>query len=211
MADEPGATPEGAGPPVGPGGQPGPRPPARRPDAGRRGRSTLEWLGVVVLAVVVTLLVRSYVVEAYYIPSGSMEPTLHVGDRVLVNKLSYDLHSVHIGDIVVFSRPPTEQDAAIKDLIKRVVGLPGETIQSGPAGQVIIDGHAIAQPWLTPQDRAFPGPNIPKQTLGPDEYYVLGDNRGNSADSRYIGPISGSLIVGKAELRVWPLTRLHLF
>ena len=214
MADEPGTGPRRSGGDQPgaldqPGAPDGPGTAAASPKRGRR--STFEWIGVVLLAVIVTLLVRTYVVEAYYIPSGSMEPTLHIGDRVLVNKLSYDVHPIHIGDIVVFSRPPTEQDASIKDLIKRVVGLPGETIQSGPAGAVLIDGRPITQPWLTAGDKVHPGLPIPRQTLGPDQYYVLGDNRDNSADSRYIGPISGSLIVGRAEVRVWPLSRLHLF
>jgi signal peptidase I len=174
-------------------------------------RGAIEWAVIIVVAVVVTFLVRQFVVEAYYIPSGSMEPTLEPGNRVLVDKLSYDLHSVHIGDIIVFNRPATEDDLSIKDLIKRVVGLPGETIQSGPAGQVLIDGKPINQPWLTAQDRADPGRPIPRHTLGPDEYYVLGDNRDNNEDTRYLGPISGKLIVGRAVVRVWPLDHFHIF
>ena len=80
---------------------------------------------------VVALLIRTFLVQAFYIPSGSMEPTLKPGDRVLVNKLSYDFHAVHRGDIVVFKRPPNDtSDPSIKDLIKRVIGLPGETIEA---------------------------------------------------------------------------------
>ena len=171
----------------------------------------MEWGLIIGVAVVLTLVVRAFVFEAYFIPSGSMEPALQPGNRVLVNKLSYDLHSVHRGDIVVFSRPPTETNANIKDLIKRVIGLPGDTIQSGPAGEILIDGKPLSQPWLTQSAMANPGPPVPKMTLPPDQYYVMGDNRGDSEDSRYIGPISGNLIVGRAVLRVWPLSSIKLF
>lgn len=171
----------------------------------------IEWGAIIAVAVVLTLVVRAFVFEAYFIPSGSMEPTLKPGNRVLVDKLSYDLHSVHRGDIVVFSRPPTETNASIKDLIKRVIGLPGDTIQSGPNGEIFIDGKLINQPWLTSSAKADPGPPVPKLTLPRNEYYVMGDNRGDSEDSRYIGPISGNLIVGRAVLRVWPITSIKLF
>ena len=170
-------------------------------------RSVLEL--VAVIAVVIAA--KTAIAEPFYVPSGSMEPTLKPGNRVLVDKLSYDLHGVHRGDIVVFSRPPTETNATIKDLIKRVIGLPGDTIMSGPAGEIFIDGKPLAQPWLTAGARANPGPPVPKMTLPPNEYYVMGDNRGDSEDSRYIGPISGNLIVGRAVLRVWPLTSIKLF
>ncbi len=171
----------------------------------------IEWGAIIAVAVVLTLLVRAFVFEAYYIPSPSMQPTLKPGNRVLVDKLSYDLHSVHRGDIVVFSRPPTETNLNIKDLIKRVIGLPGDTIQSGANGAIFIDGKLLNQPWLTPTAKADPGPPVPKLTLGHNQYYVMGDNRGDSEDSRYLGPISGNLIVGRAVLRIWPLDSIRLF
>ncbi len=152
--------------------------------------------------------VRTFVVQTYYIPSGSMIPTLQIGDRILVDKLSYHLHAVHRGDIVVFRRPPGEIDLSVQDLVKRVIGLPGETIASGPHAEVIIDGKPISQPWLTPSARLDPGPPISPQKLGPDQYFVMGDNRGDSSDSRVFGPISGSLIVGRAVMRFWPLSRI---
>ena len=98
------------------------------------------------MAVLAAILIRSFVVQPFYIPSGSMEPTLHVGDRVLVNKLSYDFHAVHRGDIVVFKKPPNDTSPGVKDLIKRVIGLPGETHlrperpgvhQRAPAGRAV--------------------------------------------------------------------------
>jgi signal peptidase I len=161
----------------------------------------------VVLALAVAFTVRTYVVGTYFIPSCSMSPTLHIGDRIVVDKLSYVFHSVHRGDIVVFSRPPGEADTSIPDLVKRVIGLPGETISSGPNGEVLINGKPIAQPWLTTAARANPGIAIRKQKIAPDHYFVMGDNRGESEDSRYFGTIPGSLIVGHAILRFWPLSR----
>jgi len=167
---------------------------------------------VVILAIAVSaaLLIRSFVLQPYYIPSGSMEPTLKVGDRVLVNKLSYDLHSVHRGDIVVFGKPPNDVSPGVKDLIKRVIGLPGETI-STRNGDVYINGQLLAEPWLPKDQVPVPsGPSCVLQTttIPSGEYYVMGDNRGNSEDSRCFGPIAGKLIVGRAFVRVWPLSRL---
>jgi signal peptidase I len=174
----------------------------------RRGGGWLEWVVILAAAVIVAVLLHVFLVQAYYIPSGSMEPTLKVGDRVLVNKLSYDLHSVHRGDIIVFKKPPGESLPGITDLIKRVIGLPGERISSAPDGAVLVNGKPIAQPWLTPQARQHPGIPITAQTIPPGDYFVMGDNRDNSEDSRYIGPIPGSDIIGRAFFRVWPLSSL---
>jgi signal peptidase I len=173
-----------------------------------RTRQILEWALVVLVALVVAFTVRTFVVGTYFIPSCSMSPTLHIGDRIVVDKLSYDFHSVHRGDIVVFSRPPGELDKSIPDLVKRVIGLPGETIASGPDGEVLINGKPIAQPWLTQSARDDPGRPITKEKIPPGQYFVMGDNRGESEDSRYFGTIPGSLIVGHAILRFWPLSRI---
>src|SRR6202011_2692996 len=108
-------------------------------------RNTIEWVVIIGAALLVALVIKSFLFQAFYIPSESMEPTLRPGDRVLVNKLSYDLHAIHRGDIVVFKRPPSEaNDPTIKDLIKRVIGLPGETI-SGSGGQVYINGKVLKE------------------------------------------------------------------
>lgn len=167
-------------------------------------RVVIEWVAVLAVAVLAAVLIRAFVLEPFFIPSGSMEPTLKVNDRVLVNKLSYDLHSVHRGDVIVFKKPPNDFTPGIKDLIKRVIGLPGETI-SGQDGAVYINGHRLKEPWLPKgvTTAPFPAVHIPK-----GDYFVMGDNRGDSADSRVIGPIRGSLIVGRAFIRVWPLSRI---
>ena len=172
---------------------------------GRTRRAVAEWVVILAVAIGAAILLRTFVVQPFYIPSGSMEPTLMVGDKVLVNKLSYDFHPVHRGDVIVFRKPPNDYSPGIKDLIKRVIGLPGETI-SASNGSVYINGHRLNEPWLPKgvTTAAFPPVHIPK-----GEYFVMGDNRGNSADSRVIGPISGSLIVGRAFLIVWPIGRIN--
>lgn len=171
-------------------------------------RGAVEWVVILGVAVVAALIIRLFFIQPFFIPSGSMEPTLDVNDRVLVDKISYDLHSVHRGDIIVFAKPADDNTPGIKDLIKRVIGLPGETIQSGPNSEIFINGHLIKQPWLTAAAKADPGPPVPLTHIPSGDYWVMGDNRGDSADSRSFGPISGHLIVGRAFLTVWPLNRI---
>ena len=161
-------------------------------------------------ALAIALLMRTFVAQTFYIPSGSMEPTLQIGDRIIVDKLSYHLHGVGRGDIVVFARPPNEEcgGPAVNDLVKRVIGLPGEHIASS-GNTVLINGKPLAEPWL-PKGTAL-GKPIPPTVVPPNNFYVLGDNRDASCDSRYWGPVPRSLIVGKVVMRVWPLSALHFF
>ena len=105
-------------------------------------RWVIEWAVILMAVLLCTVLLRTYVIQSFYIPSPSMVPTLQVGDRIMVNKLSYDFHGVHRGDIVVFKRPPLEMQD-FPDLVKRVIGLPGETI-STKDGHVYIDGKLLA-------------------------------------------------------------------
>jgi len=191
------------------------------PGAGSRSRHfAIEFGTVVVVAVVLAVLLRMFVVATYSIPSLSMSPTLQVGDRIVVDKLAYRLHGVGTGDIIVFATPPDEDCAGppVADLVKRVIGLPGQTVSLAD-GRVYIDGGLLAEPWLPPdvRDQTFPGPSDEPYSLHQayrvpsGDVYVMGDNRTESCDSRYWGPIPESTIVGKADLRIWPLSRLHLF
>ena len=172
----------------------------------RRARSIVEWVLVVGGALVVAVLIRTFLFSAYYIPSPSMVPTLKVHDRVLVNKLSYHLHGVRRGDIIVFEPPKTFNDKTVKDLIKRVIGLPGDTIEAID-GVVYINGHALREPYLPPGTRTE---NLPATKVPADSVFVLGDNRPDSHDSRFpdVGPIPKRLIVGWAFVTVWPLSHL---
>ena len=183
-------------------------------------RWIVELVGVVVVAILVAVLLRTFVVATYSIPSGSMEPTLQIGDRIVVNKLSYHLHGVDRTNIVVFSTPPNEDCAGppVADLVKRVIGLPGEII-SLQDGNVYINGRLLPEPFLPPDVRhdTYPGPASNAYALQhayripAGDVYVMGDNRPNSCDSRYWGPIPESTIVGKVDLRIWPLSRIGFF
>jgi signal peptidase I len=180
----------------------------------RMARIIIEWVAVIVGALVVALLIKTYLLQAFSIPSASMEPTLEVGDRVLVNKMSYRLHDINRGDLVVFERPPNSPDNDIKDLIKRVVGLEGDTVESRD-GVVYINGQPLDEPYLadgtvTSEVTAAEGCEPPAEGLAgcrvPAEHiFVMGDNRENSFDSRRFGPIDDELVVGRAFIRVWPL------
>lgn len=177
-----------------------------------RVRSLIEWVAVIIGALVVALVVKTFLFQAFYIPSASMEPTLEKGDRVLVNKLSYDLHDVHRGDIVVFELPDDQVGAdGIKDLIKRVIGLPGDTIETRD-GAVYIGDRLLDEPYLPEGMRTGDGgpnnPGIERQVIPEGTVFVMGDNRGNSHDSRYAdrGPIPIDSIVGRAFVLVWPPT-----
>lgn len=183
-------------------------------------RWIVELIGVVVVAVVVAVVLRIFVVATYSIPSGSMEPTLQIGDRIVVDKLAYHFHGVDRGNIIVFSTPANENCAGppVADLVKRVIGLPGETISLAD-GKVYINGHLLPEPWLPAAIRAesYPGPSDASYALHQafriptGDVYVMGDNRTESCDSRYWGPIRESTIVGKVDLRIWPLSRLAWF
>ena len=196
-----------------------PEPPEDEPDEATAGeqkqrkrkkesglRNAVEWVVIIGGAFLVAFVVKTFLIQAFFIPSGSMLPTLHEDDRVLVNKLSYDLHDVHRGDLVVFERPENEAAGQIKDLIKRVVGLPGERIESRD-GAVYIDGDLLEEPYLADGAETT---GLEPQTVPEGHVFVMGDNRGDSMDSRVFHAIDEDLIVGRAFVRVWPLPDLSL-
>jgi signal peptidase I len=179
---------------------------------------------LLVVALVAAWVLKGFVAQAYHIPSGSMEPQLAVGDRVVVSRLAYRLHDPRRGDIIVFDAPSVASDGGDDDgsighaftevlegvglrrpdeteLIKRVIGLEGERIEAHD-GRVYIDGRELVEPYLPPDVvTADFGP----VTVPDDHVFVLGDNRGASADSRFgLGPVPVDRIVGRAVARVWP-------
>ena len=173
-------------------------------------RTILEWLGVIGGGIAIALLVEAFLIQAFWIPSESMEPTLHIGDRVLVNKLSYQLHDVNRGDVVVFERPPvtsTGEDGEIKDLIKRVIAVKGDMIECRN-NDVYVNGERIDEPYLA-EDTPACGTGsceLQPQEVPDESVFVMGDNRTNSDDSRCFGPIDEDDIVGRAFIRVLPIT-----
>ncbi|HLM19321.1 MAG TPA: signal peptidase I [Acidimicrobiia bacterium] len=232
LVDPPsGAAPPPSGNGSGGGGSSGePEIPRRRETTRSGKRAALEWVILIVVAIVIAIVIKTFLFQAFYIPSESMVPTLEVGDRVLVNKLSYDLHDLHRGDIVVFAAEPNVEwhRAGIDDLVKRVIGLPGETITQCETDRVCIDGRLLDESYL-PKDTVTTIPEtLPyitnaagKKTLVCDadspegackvpagKVFVMGDNRTNSQDARANGPIKESSIVGRVFLRIWPPGRI---
>jgi signal peptidase I len=193
-------------------------PPTRPPSFAR---TIAELPALLVVAIALTFLVKALVAQAFFIPSGSMEPQLNVGDRVVVSRTAYRLHEPRRGDVIVFDSPKAApakhvgfplnainevlETIAVKrppdsELIKRVVGLPGERVE-GRDGHVFIDGRLLGEPYLdadvTTSD--FGPVKVPAHHL-----WVMGDNRSNSADSRVIGTVDIDAVVGRAIARVWP-------
>lgn len=181
------------------------QPPRRRRRKRSSMRNTVEWVAIIGAALVAAVVIKTYLIQAFYIPSASMEPTLEIQDRVLVNKLSYRLHDVHRGDVVVFERPPNDR-GQIRDLIKRVIALPGETVE-GKDGTVYVDGRPLRESYLP--TGTVTGDFEPR-TIPKDYVWVMGDNRSNSSDSRVFGAIAQSTIIGRAFVRVWPITAIRL-
>lgn len=162
----------------------------------------LEWLVVIVVAIGAALIVRAYVLQQFAVSGTSMYSTLHDGDRVLVNKLSYRLHEPRRGDVVVLK---TIESMGERDLIKRVVALPGETVEYRNC-VLYIDGKTLVEPYLDPEvvtpDHC--GGGQVALTIPDDHVFVLGDNRGGSKDSRDLGPIEYDDIIGRAFVVIWP-------
>jgi signal peptidase I len=177
---------------------------ARRQIRRGRARGIREWVVVVVGALLVAFVVRGFVLQSFWIPSASMVPTLQVKDRVLVNRLAYKAHPIHRGDVVVFERPPgIKTDSSVKDLIKRVIGLPGETIEFSEE-HVLVNGRLLNEPYLPEGVPTFGKTLGNKIVVPPGHILVLGDNRESSNDGRYFGPIDEDLVVGRAFVMVWP-------
>lgn len=186
--------------------------PAREQRPARKGSLLRETAIIVVSALVLSLLIKTFLVQAFFIPSASMEDTLVEGDRVMVSRLVPGAFDVHRGDVVVFKLAPEDVGPdGIEDLIKRVIALPGDVIETRQ-GVVYINDRRLDEPYLaegmlTGDPSAGNNPPIPRQTIPEGKVFVMGDNRANSHDSRFQdrGPIPIDSIVGRAFLQVWPL------
>jgi signal peptidase I len=186
-----------------------------------------ETLVLVALAVLLAVVFKTFLVAAFYIPSGSMESTLNISDRVLVEKVSYRFGDAKRGDVVVFVHDDPGFEAAApsnpvtgffsglgqaigvvppsdRDFIKRVVGIPGDRITC-QGGQLVRNGQRVAEPYLDPGTTTD---GCRRTTVGPGELFVMGDNRTNSQDSRSFGVIQKSDLVGRAFVRIWPLNHV---
>ncbi|WP_421655371.1 signal peptidase I [Leptothermofonsia sp. ETS-13] len=169
-------------------------------------KSWLENVQILFIALILALLIRTFVAEPRYIPSDSMVPTLEVSDRLVVEKLSYRFRPPELGDIVVFNPPPQLQiQGYAKDqaFIKRIIGKPGQTVFVRD-GKVYLDNQPLQEPYIT---------EPPNYTWGPAQvpegaYFVMGDNRNNSNDSHIWGFLPQQNIIGRAWFRFYPFNRI---
>ncbi len=172
-------------------------------------RAVWEWIFVVVVAIGAAMLIRLFLFQQYYIDGPSMQTTLMPQDRVLVNKMSYKLHDIHRGDVIVFDRVTNQVQH--DDLIKRVLGLPGETLEIRSC-IVYIDGVEVDEPYLNPEQTSQIEPSArcgSHTDMAPievpeDMVFVMGDNRVQSLDSRVFGPIDTDKVRGRAFVVIWP-------
>jgi signal peptidase I len=182
-----------------------------------RYRTPADWAITIALAVGAIFLIKGFVINPYRIPSSSMEPTFHCArpgpfceavynDRILANRLIFHFRSPTRGDIIVFD-PPAAAAACgpLGTYVKRLIGLPGETI-SERDGVISIDGKVLAEPYIA-QGRRDTGSFAPKK-LGPGEYFMMGDNRAHSCDSRVWGSIGRSEMIGTVLMVYWPPSRI---
>jgi len=174
-------------------------------------RHLIEWVILLIVVGVVTVGLRTYVFQTYFIPSGSMEPTLQIGDRILVDKLAVDWGTVKRGDIIVFKSPANEDCGGVHDpiLVKRVIGLPGDSLYS-LGNTIYVNGKKLDEAW--PHTEPLGPPAIASRAhpvvVAANHYFMVGDNHSDSCDSRYWGTITHSAIIGKAFFRIWPLSRV---
>ncbi len=169
-------------------------------------RSLRENLILIAIALVLAFFIRTFVAEPRYIPSDSMLPTLHTGDRLVVEKISYRFNSPKFGDIVVFQPPPELQRRGYSEdqaFIKRVIGTPGDTIKIDD-GKVYVNDNLLQENYIKePSVKPFPLVKVPE-----NQYFMMGDNRNDSNDSRYWGFLPKTNMIGKASFRFWPLDRI---
>jgi signal peptidase I len=208
----------------------------RKPEEGGGKRSpagsALEFVLIVVVALGLALGIQAFLVKPFRIPSGSMEPTLDVGQRVLVSRVNYHVGDPGRGDVVVFKPPVGADDnrnecgvpnfeppargqpcpratraRSDQNFIKRIVGEPGDRLKV-VGGRVYIDGKRQNEPFIQP-DEACDICNLPKEiTIPPDHFFMMGDNRGASADSRFWGPVHEDQLIGQAFFTYWPPKRI---
>jgi len=163
--------------------------------------SIFEILRTVLVVLLVAFAVRAFVFQPFVVEGQSMEPTFHDRDYLIVNKFDYRIGEPHRGDIIVF-RSPTIPNT---NFIKRIIGLPGEVVKVDSNGTVSVNDHALSEPYVNHQASGEQTPPV-ERFLQPDEYWVMGDNRDHSSDSRDWGPLQKSAIIGRAWVTVFPKT-----
>ncbi len=165
-----------------------------------------EWSKAILFSLALALVLRAAVVEAFVVPTGSMRPTIHEGDRLLGSKFHYRFHDPRVGDIVVFRPPETAQRAMgpeVKRLVKRVVAVAGDTVEIR-GGVVLVNGQALEEPYVESPPRY----RLERVTVPADHLFVLGDNRNQSNDSHFWGFVAETDLIAHVFARYWPPTRI---
>jgi signal peptidase I len=183
-------------------------------------RVAIDWIVTLVGAILIVLALKAWVVNPYRIPSSSMEPELHcaqpadgcqagTSDRVLANRFIFRFRDPKRGEVVVFETPPEAQRrcGAGGTFVKRIIALPGETV-SERDGVIFIDGEKLDEPWVRPERRST---GTGGWVVPPGHYFMAGDNRRNSCDSRVWGPVSRENLIGPVFAIYWPVTRVSLW
>lgn len=163
-------------------------------------KSVLEWVVIIAVAFVLSVIIRNFIVDTRIVPTGSMLPTIQLQDRLIVDRLFYKYSTIKRGDILVFTAPEQAQEDL--DLVKRVIGLPGEKVEI-KNGKVYIEDKALNEPYIM----APPDYNYGPVTVPPNSYFMLGDNRRASKDSHIWGFLPADKILGRVWIRYWPLER----
>ncbi|NEO19773.1 MULTISPECIES: signal peptidase I [unclassified Moorena] len=179
--------------------------PEKKPTQPSKDNAWVEGIRTITLSAVLAFGIRTFVAEARYIPSGSMLPTLQINDRLIIDKISYRFfQDPQRGEIVVFAPTERLKEQNFKDaFIKRIIGLPGDKVLV-KNGRVYINDKEIEEKYIVEAPQYDFGP----ETVPPDEYLVLGDNRNNSYDSHHWGFVPRDKIIGRAVVRFWPLNRM---
>ncbi len=187
-------------------------------------RTLADWLVTIAVAIAVVLLVETEVAKPFRVPSSSMEPTLHCArpgqgctasysDRVIACRICYRFGSPKRGQIVVFKTPPAAADAcsAGGTYVKRLIGMPGDTVREDDEGYIWVNGTRLDESYVTDLARAQDNEFLDRTWLVPKgEYFFMGDNRGDSCDSRRWGSVPRGNLIGPLIVRYWPLNRIGL-
>lgn len=171
-------------------------------------KETYEWIKSIIIALIIALILRHFVVESYATPTTSMEPTVKIGDRMFCNKFIYRFEEPQRGDIVVF-KPPSKAEAGKRLYLKRIIGVEGENIEI-KNGKVYINGKSLKEPYIK-EEPYYEGCEYCKMKIPKGTVFAMGDNRNNSADSHIWGPLSKKNILGRIFVTYWPPGRIHIF
>jgi signal peptidase I len=191
-------------------------------------RVALDWTLTIVGAIAIVLAIKAWVVNPYRIPTSSMEPTLHCArpspgceakfsDRVLADRVTYHFRNPRRGEIIVFETPlRARQSCSVgadsSVFVKRLIGLPGETIHEDPQGFIWVDGKKLSEPYIQADRRRADSPNFNRTWHVPKgDYFFMGDNRSQSCDSREWGSVPRGNLIGKVFMTYWPPNRISLY